>query len=98
MHEKQAAHEARTAAAPRRAASHMHRTNNPSLPPQFEYVHIDLGDDKPPWFKAEISPQFGTVPAVMDHGRGVFESAIIVEYLQDKFPDRGTHLLPGGAP
>jgi glutathione S-transferase len=48
---------------------------------QFKYIHVDLGEDKPAWFKEEVNP-FGTVPCIYDHGRGVFESAIIVEFLE----------------
>ncbi len=64
---------------------------------QFKYIHVDLGDDKPAWFKEHVDPRFGTVPCVYDHGRGVFESAIVVEYLEEKFAGRGTALMPQGA-
>ena len=57
---------------------------------------MDLGEDKPEWFKDSINPS-GTVPCIVDAGRAVFESAICVEYLEDKFPGRGTALLPAGA-
>ena len=55
---------------------------------------MDLGDDKPAWFRERVSPTFGTVPCILDYGRCVFESAICVEYLEDKFAGRGTRLLP----
>ncbi len=58
---------------------------------------MDLGDDKPAWFKEHINPRFGTVPCVYDHGQGVFESVIVVEYLEEKFAGRGTALMPQGA-
>ena len=70
----------------------------PSLRAQFRYIHVDLGEDKPRWFKERVSPRFGTVPCIIDFNRRVFESAICVEYLEDKFPGRGTQLLPTGAP
>jgi glutathione S-transferase len=100
------AHATATApAAPRHAAAaprvQLVSSQAPLLPPsppfvfsQFTYVHIDLGEDKPAWYKEHISPAFGTLPCVYDAGTGVFESAIIVEYLEDKFPGRGTALLP----
>lgn len=65
--------------------------------PQFKYVHIDLGDAKPAWYGERINPDFGTVPCVYDAGRGVFESAIVVEYMEESFPGRGTALMPVGA-
>jgi glutathione S-transferase len=45
-----------------------------------------------------VSPRFGTVPCIIDFGRRVFESAICVEFVEDRFPDRGTPLMPPGAP
>jgi glutathione S-transferase len=59
-------------------------------------VHIDLGEDKPAWYAASFNPA-GTVPAIYDHGKPVFESALCVEFLEDRFPGRGTALLPSGA-
>ena len=64
---------------------------------QFRYIHVDLGEDKPRWFKERVSPRFGTVPCIIDFNRRVFESSIIIEYLEDKFPGRGTQLMPSGA-
>ncbi len=63
---------------------------------QFKYIHIDLGEDKPAWYAPCFNPA-GTVPAIYDAGKPVFESALCVEYLEDKFPGRGTALLPSGA-
>ncbi len=63
---------------------------------QFRYIHVDLGEDKPAWYAAAVNPEFGTVPCVYDGGRPVFESPIVLEYLEDKFPHTGTPLLPGG--
>ena len=65
--------------------------------PQFRYIHVDLGEDKPRWFKERVSPRFGTVPCIIDFNRRVFESAICIEYLEDKFAGRGTQLMPSGA-
>eukprot|EP00624_Nannochloropsis_granulata_P000156 evm.model.NODE_10580_length_6495_cov_34.212780.3 len=59
----------------------------------FDYVHIDLGTHKPDWYKSKINP-YGTVPALYDHGKAVFESVIIAEYLEERFgAAKGTRLL-----
>ena len=65
---------------------------------EVTYIHVDLGDAKPPWFGDVINPRFGTVPCMVDHGAGVFESPIVVEFLDEKFAGRGTALMPTGAP
>jgi len=54
---------------------------------------VDLGDAKPVWFQHSINP-LGTVPCIYDSADGVFESAICVEYLEDKFPGQGTQIMP----
>ena len=36
----------------------------------------------------------GTVPCIFDAGAGVFESAFVVEFLEERFPGRGTALMP----
>lgn len=59
----------------------------------FDYVHIDLGTQKPEWYKQKINP-YGTVPALYDHGKAVFESVIIAEYIEEKWLEKGTRLLP----
>jgi len=59
----------------------------------FDYVHIDLGTQKPEWYKQNINP-YGTVPALYDHGKAVFESVIIAEYIEEKWLEKGTRLLP----
>lgn len=46
----------------------------------FERTYVDLGD-RPPWFK-DISP-LGKVPLLRTEGAVVFESAVILEYLED---------------
>ena len=91
MHEKGVAGEARAAGRTARGT-----LLTPRCPRQFKYVHVDLGEDKPAWYAANFNPA-GTVPAIYDDGKPVFESALCVEYLEDKFPGRGTALLPPGA-
>jgi len=39
---------------------------------------------------------YGTVPCLYVDGKGVFESPIICEFVEDKWPDRGTKLMPDG--
>jgi glutathione S-transferase len=53
----------------------------------YEIVHIDLqkGEHKMPGF-LEINPA-GKLPALVDDGSRIFESAAICLYLGDKFPE-----------
>jgi len=43
-----------------------------------------------------ISPR-GKIPALEDDGFSLYESAAIVEYLEDQYPDSGASLFPGDA-
>jgi len=43
-----------------------------------------------------ISPR-GKVPAIDDNGFSLYESAAIVEYLEDQYPESGAPLFPGDA-
>ena len=43
-----------------------------------------------------INPR-GKVPAIDDNGYALYESAAIVEYLEDRYPDSGESLFPGDA-
>jgi glutathione S-transferase len=54
---------------------------------QYEKVTIDItkGEQKKPEFLA-INP-YGKVPALQDDGLAVYESTIIMEYLNDKYPN-----------
>lgn len=54
---------------------------------QYEKVTVDItkGDQKKPEFLA-INPN-GKVPALQDNGTAVYESTIIMEYLNDKYPN-----------
>ncbi len=49
----------------------------------FERVYVDLAD-KPDWFKA-VSP-LGKTPVLLADGEAIFESAVILEYLEDTQP------------
>ncbi len=53
---------------------------------QYEKVTIDItkGEQKKPEYLA-INP-YGKVPALQDDGTTVYESSIIMEYLNDKYP------------
>lgn len=53
---------------------------------QYEKVTIDItkGEQKKPEYLA-INP-YGKVPALQDNGTTVYESTIIMEYLNDKYP------------
>ncbi len=55
-------------------------------------LSADAGDLKTPGFTA-ISPR-GKVPAITDGGFALYESAAIIEYLEDKYPDSGQPLWP----
>jgi len=54
---------------------------------QYEKVTVDItkGEQKKPEFLA-INP-YGKVPALQDDGTRVYESTIIMEYLNDKYPN-----------
>jgi glutathione S-transferase len=54
---------------------------------QYEKVHIDIlkGEQKKPEYLA-IHP-YGKVPALQDNGATLYESTVIMEYLNDKYPD-----------
>jgi glutathione S-transferase len=53
---------------------------------QYEKVTVDItkGEQKKPEYLA-INP-YGKVPALQDNGTTVYESTIIMEYLNDKYP------------
>jgi len=50
----------------------------------FERIHVDLAD-KPEWFKA-LSP-LGKTPVLLVGDQPIFESAVILEYLEDTQPN-----------
>ena len=54
---------------------------------QYEKITIDItkGEQKKPEFLA-VNPN-GKVPALQDDGTSIYESSIIMEYLNDKYPN-----------
>lgn len=64
-------------------------------PYNLRVLSADAGDLRQPAFLA-INPR-GKVPAIRDGGFTLYESAAIVEYLEDAYPDRGGPLWPRDA-
>ena len=62
------------------------------LPYVAERMTFDGGELKLPAFTA-INPR-GQVPALVDNGFAMYESAAILEYLEDRYPDSGAPLWP----
>ena len=62
------------------------------LPYEAKRMTFDGGDLKTAEFTA-INPR-QKVPALMDNGFAMYESAAILEYLEDRYPDRGEPLWP----
>ncbi|CEP08342.1 hypothetical protein [Parasitella parasitica] len=56
---------------------------------EYETVNIDL-QNKPDWYK-DINPEL-KVPALNTEGQNIAESLVIIEYLNDRFPEK--NLLP----
>lgn len=54
---------------------------------QYEKVTVDItkGEQKKPEFLA-VNP-YGKVPALQDDGLAIYESTVILEYLNDKYPN-----------
>jgi glutathione S-transferase len=64
-----------------------------AIPYERKVLSFSAGDLKKPEYLA-INPR-GKVPAVVDGGFTLYESAAIVEYLEDAYPDYGKRLFPG---
>ena len=62
------------------------------LPYEAKRMTFDGGDLKTAEFTA-INPR-QKVPALMDNGFAMYESAAILEYLEDRYPDRGEPIWP----
>jgi len=63
-----------------------------ALPYELKMLSFSSGDLKTPEFGA-INPR-RRVPTIVDHGHAIYESAAIVEYLEDAYPESGLHLFP----
>jgi glutathione S-transferase len=63
------------------------------IPYDFRLVSFDRGDTKTPTFKA-VNPR-AKVPTIVDDGFALRESAVIVEYLEERYPQNP--LLPKDA-
>ena len=63
-----------------------------ALPYELHVMSFSAGVLKTDAFRA-INPR-GRVPALVDEGFAVYESAAIVEYLEDAYPASGAPLLP----
>jgi glutathione S-transferase len=64
-----------------------------SIPYERKVLSFADGDLKKPEYLA-INPR-GKVPAIVDGDLRLYESAAIVEYLEDAYPDYGKRLFPG---
>jgi glutathione S-transferase len=62
------------------------------LPYELRMLSFDRGDVKQPAFVA-MNPR-GKVPVIQDDDYVLYESAAIVEYLEDAYPGAGAPLLP----
>jgi glutathione S-transferase len=65
------------------------------IPHERRVLSFAEGDLKKPEFLA-INPR-GKVPAIVDGSLRLHESAAIVEYFEDAYPDYGKRLFPGAA-
>lgn len=63
------------------------------IPCERKVLSFSEGDLKQPEFLA-VNPR-GKVPAIVDGDLKLYESAAIVEYLDDAYPDYGRRLFPG---
>lgn len=64
-----------------------------ALPYEARRKSFDTGELKTPEFLA-LNPR-GQVPTLVDDGFAMYESAAILEYLEDRYPDSGKPLWPG---
>jgi len=66
-----------------------------SLPYDLKSMSFSEGDLKTPEY-LKINPR-GKVPSIVDDGFSLYESAAILEYLDDQHPDNGSPLFPGSS-
>lgn len=62
---------------------------------ELKPMSFGAGDLKTPEY-LRLNPR-GKVPAIVDEGFALYESAAIVEYLEEKYPRSGKSLFPGDA-
>src|SRR5262245_14586557 len=62
------------------------------LPYQLHVLSFGKGENKTPEYLA-INPR-NKVPSIVDDGFSLYESAAIVEYLEQRYPDSGSPLWP----
>ncbi|UCH46898.1 MAG: glutathione S-transferase family protein [Betaproteobacteria bacterium] len=65
------------------------------LPYDLKVMSFSSGDLKAPEY-LRMNPR-GKVPTIEDDGFSLYESAAIVEYLEDQYPQSGATLFPGDA-
>jgi glutathione S-transferase len=65
-----------------------------AIPYEFKLLSFSAGDLRRPEFLA-LNPR-GKVPVIVDRDLTLYESAAIVEYLEDAYPEFGKRLFPGG--
>jgi len=63
------------------------------IPYEFRVLSFDRGDTKSAEFRA-VNPR-GKVPSIVDDGFALWESAVIAEYLEERYPQKP--LLPSDA-
>lgn len=66
-----------------------------SLSYELQSMSFSDGDLKTPEFR-KINPR-GKVPAIVDNGFSLYESAAILEYLDEQYPHSGSSLFPGSS-
>ena len=64
-----------------------------ALPYELKVLSFSAGDLRKPEFLA-LNPRH-KVPVIVDDGFVLYESAAILEYLEDAYPDAGGRLFPG---
>ena len=64
-----------------------------ALPYDLKMLSFQAGDLRKPEYLA-VNPR-GRVPAIVDEGFALWESAAIVDYLEDRYAEKGAPLFPG---
>lgn len=62
----------------------------------FEIVPVSMGNGEHKTDAyAQINPRM-QIPAIVDGDLNLYESAVVLEYIQEKHPEQGLNLFPGG--